>query len=88
MAVANLKKKSTCLRFDNLARALVRTSVDIFEFSYVFGCTRSRPVPKSWLSMDDLISPDFDDDLKSDEFLSSDLTGCPEGMRHEEVHNF
>ncbi len=45
-------------------------------------------VPKSWLTMDDLISPEFYDELKSDEFLSLDLTGCPEGTRCEEVHNF
>jgi hypothetical protein len=38
--------------------------------------------------MDDLLSPDFDDEFKSDEFLSLDLTGRPEGTRREEVHNF
>ncbi len=37
----------------------------------------SHPVPESWLAMDDLISFDFDDELKSDEFLSSDLIGHP-----------
>jgi hypothetical protein len=38
--------------------------------------------------MDDLISPDFDDEVDSDEFLSENLTDRREGTRHEEVHNF
>ncbi len=48
----------------------------------------THPVPKSWLSVEDLISPDFDDELKSDEFLNPDLTGHPEGTHHEEVYSF
>lgn len=48
----------------------------------------THPIPKSWLSWDDLISPDFDVELKSDEFFSLDLTGHLEGTCHEEVHNF
>ncbi len=48
----------------------------------------SHPVPKSRLTMDDVIHPDFDDDLKPNEFLSSNLTGHPEGTHREEVHNF
>ncbi len=39
----------------------------------------SHSVPKSWLSMDDLLSPDFYDELDSNEFLSENLTGHPEG---------
>jgi hypothetical protein len=42
-------------------------------------------VPKSWLSMENLISPDFDDEVNSDEFLSENLTGHSEGIPHEEV---
>jgi hypothetical protein len=38
--------------------------------------------------MDDLIGPDFGDEVNSDEFLSENLTGHPEGTHHEEVHNF
>jgi hypothetical protein len=48
----------------------------------------SHAVPKSWLSMGGLISPDFDDEVNSDEFLSENLTGHPEGAHCEEVHNF
>jgi hypothetical protein len=38
--------------------------------------------------MDDLISPDFYDEVDSDEFLSENWTGHPEGTHCEEVHNF
>ncbi len=47
----------------------------------------SHTVPKSWLSLEELIIPDFDDELDSDEYLSS-MTGQPEGTCCEEIHNF
>jgi hypothetical protein len=47
-------------------------------------------VPKSWLSLDDLLDPDFDDDLDEQLYLSQNLSGTArsEGTCHEEVHNF
>ncbi len=47
-------------------------------------------VPKSWLSVDDLLNPDWEDDLDEDLFLSLSLPvhGRSEANRREEVHNF
>jgi len=47
-------------------------------------------VPKSWLSLDDLIVHDIEDELDETCFLSSNLAnrGCSNGTRREEVHNF
>ncbi len=35
----------------------------------------SNSVPKSWFTMEDLIILDFDDEMSSDKYLSSNLTG-------------
>jgi hypothetical protein len=47
-------------------------------------------VPKSWLSLDDLLDPDYDDDMDEQLYLSPNLSkkARSEGTRREEVHNF
>jgi hypothetical protein len=48
-------------------------------------------VPKSWLSLDDLLDPDFDDDLDEELYLSENLrciSAPSEGTHPEEVQNF
>ncbi len=47
-------------------------------------------VPKSWLSLDDLTNPDFEDEIDEELYLSPTLIGSSraEGTRREEVHNF
>jgi hypothetical protein len=47
-------------------------------------------VPKSWLSMEDLVEPDFDDDLDENLFLSHRVEErhANDAARREEVHNY
>ena len=47
-------------------------------------------LPKSWLSLDDLINPDVGDDPDEEFYLSACLraNGNSDGTRREEVHNF
>jgi hypothetical protein len=47
-------------------------------------------VPKSWLSLEDLINPDFKDEVDEELYLLQTLIGSghSEGTHHEEVHNF
>jgi hypothetical protein len=47
-------------------------------------------VPKSWLSMEDLMEPDFDDDLDENLYLSHrlDERRANDSTRREEVHNY
>ena len=47
-------------------------------------------LPKSWLSLDDLIKPDVEDDLDEEFYLSACLqaNANSDGTRREEVHNF
>ncbi len=47
-------------------------------------------VPKSWLSMEDLVEPDFDDDLDENLCLSHRVEErrANYAARREEVHNY
>ena len=51
---------------------------------------RKHAVPKSWLSMDDLVEPDFDDDLDENLYLSHRVEEmrANDATRREEVHNY
>ena len=51
---------------------------------------RKHAVPKSWLSMEDLMEPDFDDDLDENLYLSHrlDERHAKDATRREEVHNY
>jgi len=51
---------------------------------------RKHAVPKSWLSMEDLMEPDFDDDLDENLYLSHrlDERRANDSTRREEVHNY
>jgi hypothetical protein len=47
-------------------------------------------LPKSWLSLDDLINPDVEDDLDEEFYFLASLraNGSSDGTRRGEVHNF
>ncbi len=51
---------------------------------------QQHTVPKSWLSLDDLIDADWEGDLDADLYLSTTVTMCnlSDAARREEVHNF
>ena len=51
---------------------------------------QQHTIPKSWLSLDDLIDADWEGDLDADLYLSPTVTmsNLSDAARREEVHNF